>query len=530
MNDLRFLISILSILVFSIGSAQSSDEVDLKTLSQSSKIFRASDVLAPLSLGSDRIRVVVTLRASSQANALHDQSLLSSNSAEAVKQAGVSVYYDLSNKAIRKGLRQAVAQKLNDFTQRLRSPDINISRKFNYVFGFAAEVTLAGLARLEKNPDVLAIEEDLVLTPHLKQGIPLMNGIAARNSYNGTGIAVAVADTGIDYRHPRLGGGGFPNSKVIGGYDFGENDANPIPSGASPNSHGTQVAGIIAGNLGTAGDYIGGVAPAAKLYALKISHDSDHTAFNSDMVAAWEWALTHKNDDSNNPIMVINTSFGGGEFFSVCDNVDSSMTQAAANAVAAGITIFASSGNDGLCNAMGWPACISHVNSVGAVYDANIGNQGWCVSSSSCQKTLNADCPSGWAAFEGTAADKVTAYSNTASFLSFFASSNNVFTTTIPGAGFSGGDYDYIGGTSAASPYAAGAAVVLQHAAKSKTGSYLTPAQVKSYFQNTGNLVTDSKAWITKPRINLGNAVAALPSDSSPVVIWPILKMLLLDG
>ena len=48
------------------------------------------------------------------------------------------------------------------------------------------------------------------------------------------------------------------------------------------------------------------------------------------------------------------------------------MTTAAANAVAAGITIFASSGNDGYCDSMGWPACISYVNSVGAVYDANI--------------------------------------------------------------------------------------------------------------------------------------------------------------
>ena len=49
------------------------------------------------------------------------------------------------------------------------------------------------------------------------------------------------------------------------------------------------------------------------------------------------------------------------------------MTTAAANAVAAGITIFASSGNDGYCDSMGWPACISHVNSVGAVYDAVFG-------------------------------------------------------------------------------------------------------------------------------------------------------------
>lgn len=294
-------------------------------------------------------------------------------------------------------------------------------------------------------------------------------------------------------------------------------DTDPIPSGVSPNAHGTAVAGIIAGNLGSTGDYIGGVAPAAKLYALKISNDSTHSAASSAMIAAWEWALTHQNDDANNPILMINTSFGGGQYSSSCDSALSSMTQAAANAVAGSISIFVSSGNDGFCSSMGWPACISHVNSIGAVYDANIGTPGFCVSTSSCLATSpNPGCPVGTEAFfESTFADKVTAYSNSASFLTFFASSNNAYTTDISGAaGYASGDYTAgFGGTSAAAPYSAGAAAVLQHAAKSVTGSYLTPADVRSKFQTTGNLITDSKVAITKPRINLGNAVATLNTN-----------------
>jgi subtilisin family serine protease len=350
-----------------------------------------------------------------------------------------------------------------------------------------------------------------------------MNGSVPRAAYDGSGLSIAICDTGIDTSHPRLGGGGSPifNAKVIGGYDFGMNDTDPRPAG---NAHGTACAGIAAGDTGTVGDYIGGVAPGAKLYSLKISReDFDHQAFDPDMVEAWEWTITHQDDDPNNPIMIISTSFGGGQFFATCDGESPSMTTAAANAVAAGITIFASAGNDGFCNALAWPACISYVNSVGAVYDAGIGNPGFCVDSASCTGTVDSNycSPPAKVVWDSTAADKVTAYSNSAPFLTLFAPSHNAYTTDIVGAGgYNNGtnqpgvnrDYDSgFGGTSAASPYAAGAAAVLQSAAKAILGSYLTPAEVRQYLVNNGDLLTDSKpSGITKPRVNLDNAVNAL--------------------
>jgi subtilisin family serine protease len=81
--------------------------------------------------------------------------------------------------------------------------------------------------------------------------------MGTRPVYNGSGISIAIVDSGVDYNHPRLGGGGFPNSKVIGGYDTGDRDNDPAPS---DEAHGTACAGIAAGGLGTFGDYIGGVA------------------------------------------------------------------------------------------------------------------------------------------------------------------------------------------------------------------------------------------------------------------------------
>ncbi|MEM3172685.1 MAG: S8 family serine peptidase, partial [Candidatus Nitrosotenuis sp.] len=75
--------------------------------------------------------------------------------------------------------------------------------------------------------------------------------------YNGNNIKVAVIDTGVDYTHPDLFGFG-PNGKVIGGFDFIENDDSPLDT----NGHGTEVAGIIA-----ADGKVQGIAPGAKILA-----------------------------------------------------------------------------------------------------------------------------------------------------------------------------------------------------------------------------------------------------------------------
>ena len=391
----------------------------------------------------------------------------------------------------------------SEFTERFR---------FDNFAGFSGEVTELGLKELLAHPSVLFVEPVRVLEAHLAQGIPLMSASTVRTSYNGSGMSIAICDTGVDYTHPRLGNGGFPNAKVIGGYDFGDNDGNPIPNG---NAHGTCCAGIAAGDLGTVNDYIGGVAYNAKLYALKISQGTGGAATSDAMIGAWDWCVTHRNDNPAYPLMVISTSFGGGRYFSSAeaDAASPAMTTAANNAVAAGITVLASSGNDGFCNSMGWPAAISSVLSVGAVYDANIGTAGFCANPDSCKPADagHPGCDDGiW--WDQSAPDRVTAYSNTASFLTVLAPSHNAYTADITGAdGYSSGDYaSTFGGTSAACPYAAGAVACLQSAAQSLLGRYLTVAEVRNTLISTGVNITDPKIPITKPRINLRAAVDTL--------------------
>ncbi|WP_327240713.1 S8 family serine peptidase [Streptomyces sp. NBC_01318] len=90
---------------------------------------------------------------------------------------------------------------------------------------------------------------------------------AHRRGFTGKGVTVGIIDSGIAYDHPALGGGGFPNAKVTGGYDFADEDADPYDDRFGPAAgHGTHVAGIIAGDDA----HIEGVAPDATLRSYRV--------------------------------------------------------------------------------------------------------------------------------------------------------------------------------------------------------------------------------------------------------------------
>lgn len=453
---------------------------DLAEFEPVAKVIEEQEIRAAFAAGQDKVDVIVSLR----------------------PPAAVVAATDFDDKQSLARLQAENAKRQNAVRATLTPAEFQARHTYRNIAAFSGSVSRAGLDKLAKNPNVLAIEPVRVLEPHLRQGISLMNGMSYRSTYTGAGMSIAICDTGIDYTHPMLGNGNFPNSKVIGGIDTGDGDNDPIDC----QGHGTSCAGIAAGNLADTGDYIGGVAPAAKLYAVKISDGCGGSAYNDAMIAGWDWCVTHKNDDPNHPIMVISTSFGGDRHFGSCDTATPGMTAAAQAAVAAGITVFVASGNDGYCDSISSPACISSVISVGAVWDASLGTLGSCLTLDSCASlSPYAGCSSGYIAWDPTAADRVTSYSNVASFLDLFAPSHNAYTTMV------GGGYDItFGGTSAACPYAAGAAAVVQEAAYTVQGSYLNPSQLRSLLADTGDLVTDPKVAVTKPRVNIGQAIEEL--------------------
>jgi hypothetical protein len=229
------------------------------------------------------------------------------------------------------------------------------------------------------------------------------------------------------------------------------------------------------------------------------------------VIAAWDWCLSHKSDDPAHPILVISVSLGQ-DAATVTSSDYTASVRKAADVVRAGITLVAASGNSGWCNALEWPACLRDVISVGAVYDAALGTISWQVDAASCAPKTGSN-RQGWYAEDHTAPDKVAVYSNVAPALDLFAPGNEAATTDVVGPVGVPGDYEPgFGGTSASSPYAAGAVACLQSAAYADAGRYLSPSQVRDILARTGDPVTDTKAPITRPRINLSRAVAEVLS------------------
>jgi subtilisin family serine protease len=389
-------------------------------------------------------------------------------------------------------------------------PEARIREQFENQPGFSAEVSPDALERLLKDPRVESVQPVRVMKKHLRQGLPLINAMGSRSTYNGSGVSVAICDDGVDYRHPFLGNGGFPNSKVIGGFNFGDGNSNPLPIAGG---HGTSCAGIAAGNIGNVGDYIGGVAPNAKIYALKVSAGTLDITTDDKMIAAWNWCVTHQNDDPANPILVVSCSVGEGRYFAACDSDLTAFRDAANNLANAGITLVCSSGNDGYCDSISAPACLSGAVSVGAVFDSSFGGFNFCVDPTSCApKVSTTACDTRFQAQVTTAPDSVTPYCNISSRLSVLAPAEEAYTLDVMGAsGETGTDYNpSFGGTSAACPYVAGAIAALQSAAHATSGRYLTPAEIRSKLTTYGDFITDSKSGISKPRVNLGSMMSSL--------------------
>ena len=101
---------------------------------------------------------------------------------------------------------------------------------------------------------------------YLERSVPFVGTEILRiDGIDGTGIKIAIIDTGVDFNHPDLFGWG-PDGKVVGGYNFIQEDEPPLDT----NGHGTQVAGVIAAD----GQAIG-MAPKAKILAYKVSEDGE---------------------------------------------------------------------------------------------------------------------------------------------------------------------------------------------------------------------------------------------------------------
>lgn len=225
----------------------------------------------------------------------------------------------------------------------------SVQTVLNAVF---ATVDAAAVADIGALDNVTTIREVKNYEVVLDETVPYIGGDTVHNAgFDGSGITVAVLDSGIDYYHEALGGSGdqadydnddpsiieagtFPTSKVVDGFDFvGDEwpegdlapDPDPLDSGSAA-GHGTHVSDIIAGELG--------VAPGASLIGLKVCSSVSPSCSGIALIQAMDFAVNAGAD-------VINMSLGSlyGQAF------DDDLSAAVDGATAAGVLTVASAGN-----------------------------------------------------------------------------------------------------------------------------------------------------------------------------------------
>lgn len=183
---------------------------------------------------------------------------------------------------------------------------------------------------------------------------PTTGGIhteAAWDVSQGTGVTVAVVDTGIAYENYSIYSQApdFSGTIFVPGYDFVGNDTHPNDE----NGHGTHVAGTIAQSTNN-GYGVAGVAYNAKLMPVRVLDRWGNGSY-ADVADGIRWAADHG-------AQVINLSLGG-------PSSSSALFDAVSYAYGKGVTVVAASGNDN--GAVGYPAAYDdYVIAVGATrYD-----------------------------------------------------------------------------------------------------------------------------------------------------------------
>jgi len=380
--------------------------------------------------------------------------------------------------------RQAINTAQETLLDSLSSFSITLNARYKHIPYIALTVDGAGLKALLDSPLVTSVHEDGLDAPLLDSSVPIIGAAHVwAAGYDGSGWAVAVLDTGVQWNHEFLGG--ISSSRVIteACYSRGEDWYNPGTKGSlcapEPHAadatvalcwsgatnicnHGTHVAGIAAGSHAGASVAYDGVAPGVDIIAIQVfsyfEAENDVLSWDSDQLLGLE--RVYDMSFSYN-IAAVNVSLGGADRYT--DHCDSDPRKAAIdNLRSVGIATVIASGNSGFTDGTNAPACISSAVAVGGTQDD----------------------------------DTLIPWSNSSEMVHLLAPGQGV-NSSVPGNAYAG-----MNGTSMSAPHVAGAWALLKQANPTATVD-----EILDVLQDTGVPVTDARNGITKPRIQVDEAL-----------------------
>ncbi|MFA5992474.1 MAG: S8 family serine peptidase [Candidatus Pacearchaeota archaeon] len=353
--------------------------------------------------------------------------------------------------------------------------DEQIKHVFNK--SIVTEVSQEEIESLKNDKNIASIKIDPQIKAFLQDSVPLINASTTRpvqvSGINLTGQdqTICIIDSGVYYSHQDLGNCTTSEflagscSKVIGGYDFVNSDADPIDD----YGHGTHVAGIAAAN-----GKINGVAIGSKIIAMKVL-GSNGLGYASNIKAAIDWCVGNA---SIYNISVISMSLGGSTLYSTYCNNDAAAEDFASSinaAIASNISVIAATGNDYNTTGIASPACVQNSTAVAAT----------------------------------SKIDEITSYSDRNNLTDLVApgglsttAQTRINSTWKTQTGYAGSQ-----GTSMAAPHVAGAFAILRQYYILQNNRIPTPIEIENVLNLTGKTIPDTSSGLNFTRIDIYAAV-----------------------
>lgn len=180
---------------------------------------------------------------------------------------------------------------------------------------------------------------------------------------SGQGLTVAVLDTGLNPHHVDFAG------RIPTQVNFTSDNGGNRADASDGDGHGTNVAGLIVAN----GDHVG-IAPGANVIPLKVLPNQGDGSFQA-VIDALQWVIDHQAEYT---ITAVCMSLGDRQNHTTDSFGNDAIRNHLRTLRAANVPVVIAAGNDyfthGSAQGMAYPAIFRECISVGAVYDADIGD------------------------------------------------------------------------------------------------------------------------------------------------------------